>query len=645
MPEYAWQPTDDIIRRSHVYRQMRGLGFADYAAFLERSVRDIEWFWRTMDRAIGLEWQRPYTRVVDTSRGWPWARWFIDGQFNLTYNCLDRHVRAGRGGHTALIWESEDGTTGRWTYHEVLTRTLQICHALRRLGFRPGDRVAIYLPMIPEIVPAFLAVARLGGIVVPLFSGFGPDAIAVRLQDSQARFMITADAFTRRGRVVPMKETADAALEHAPSVETQIVIRRGQHPIPWQDDRDVDWHAIVSEAPATPIMEITDAETVFMLIYTSGTTGRPKGTVHVHAGFPIKAAQDMYHLFDLYPTDVLFWMTDMGWMMGPWEVTGTLILGGTLCIYDGAPDYPRPDRIWDLVDRHGITILGLTPTFIRAMMQEDDRWVDSHPMSRLRLIGSTGEPWNPDPWMWTFEHVGRRRCPIINYSGGTEVSGGILGCVPILPLRPCAFHGPVPGMDADVWDERGQPVTGQVGELVLKAPWPGMTRGFWNDPDRYMQTYFGRWPDVWVHGDLVLRDTDGFWYIEGRSDDTLKIAGKRLGPAEVESVAVAHPAVVEAAAIGVPDPVKGQAIVIFAVLRHDVTPGRHLQDELCDWVARHLGKAFRPRAIHFVRDLPRTRNAKIMRRLIRARYLGQPLGDTSSLENPRALEAIPRAED
>jgi acetyl-CoA synthetase len=328
--------------------------------------------------------------------------------------------------------------------------------------------------------------------------------------------------------------------------------------------------------------------------------------------------------------------------MGPWEVTGVLLLGGTFLLYDGAPDYPTPDRLWQIVERHGVTILGITPTFIRAILRQGDEWVERHPMPTLRILGSTGEPWNPDPWMWCFEKVGKRRCPIINYSGGTEVSGGILGCVPVLPLKPCAFHGPVPGMDADVWDEAGRSVTGSVGELVVKKPWVGMTRGFWRDPQRYLETYWSRWPDVWVHGDLVLRDAEGFWFIEGRSDDTLKVGGKRLGPAEVESILVAQGAVAEAAVVGVPDEVKGEALVGFVVLKPGVTPSEELRQELKEWVARHLGKAFTPKDVRFVRDLPKTRNAKVMRRLIRAAYLGLPLGDTSSLENPQALEEIAR---
>jgi acetyl-CoA synthetase len=377
-----------------------------------------------------------------------------------------------------------------------------------------------------------------------------------------------------------------------------------------------------------------------MIIYTSGTTGRPKGPLHVHTGFPIKAAQDMAHCFDVQPSDTLFWLTDIGWMMGPWAIMGTLLLGGTLFLYDGTPDFPQPDRIWQMVEQHRISVLGIAPTVVRALMPHGEEWVRKHDLSSLRILGGSGEPWNPGPWTWYFQQVGGSRCPIINYSGGTEVSGGILGCNTLLPIRPTSFSTPVPGMAADVFDEQGRPVRGQVGELVIRKPFVGMTHGFWRDPERYVETYWSRFPGVWTHGDWSLVDPDGFWYILGRSDDTLKVAGKRVGPAEVESAAVSHPAIAEAAAIGVPDELKGESITVFVILRAGHQPGEELREEIRQAVGRQLGKALLPKEVRFTTDLPRTRNAKIMRRVIRARYLGQDLGDISSLENPGSLEAI-----
>jgi acetyl-CoA synthetase len=380
-----------------------------------------------------------------------------------------------------------------------------------------------------------------------------------------------------------------------------------------------------------------------MIIYTSGTTGRPKGAVHVHGGFPIKGAQDLAHCFDLGGGDKLFWFTDLGWMMGPWAISGALLLGAELVLYEGAPDYPAPDRLWALVARHGITHLGLSPTVVRALMAHGTEPVKAHDLSSLRVLGSTGEPWNPESWWWFFSHVGSGRLPLVNYSGGTEVSGGIVSCNPLTPIKPCSFGGPSVGTAADVIDAAGQSLRGSVGELALRQPLPGMTRGFWQDRERYLETYWSRVPGTWVHGDWALVDDDGFWFIQGRSDDTLKVAGKRVGPAEVESAAVAHAAVLEAAAIGVPHEIKGEVIVVFVRLRPGATDDEDLRRSVSDKVVEQLGKALRPEAVHVVSDLPRTRSGKVMRRVARAAYLGADPGDLSALENPLAVEAIREA--
>jgi acetyl-CoA synthetase len=377
-----------------------------------------------------------------------------------------------------------------------------------------------------------------------------------------------------------------------------------------------------------------------MIIYTSGTTGKPKGAIHTHCGFPIKAAQDMAHGLDVQESDTLYWVTDMGWMMGPWEVFGTTLLGATMLFYDGALDYPAPDRLWSLAERHGVTILGLSPTLVRALMRYGDTALPHHDLSALRILGSTGEPWNPEPWRWLFEKVADKRLPIINYSGGTEVSGGIVMGNLITPIKPCSFAGPLPGMAADVVDDQGYSVRNQVGELVVRQPWIGMTRGFWKDRERYIQTYWSRFPGVWLHGDWAAIDQDGLWYILGRSDDTIKVAGKRIGPAEIESALVGHPAVSEAAAIGVPDAVRGEALICFCVLKPGQHAGASLAEELKATVAHSLGKPLKPDVVKFVGDLPKTRNAKVMRRVIRAAYLGQDAGDLSALENPASVEEI-----
>jgi acetyl-CoA synthetase len=440
-----------------------------------------------------------------------------------------------------------------------------------------------------------------------------------------------------------MKPVADKAAERIPTLEHMIVLNRTNNPVNMEEGRDYRWTDLVSAQPNSFPTEMTDAEDPLMIIYTSGTTGLAKGAVHTHCGFPVKAAQDMAFGTDLYPGQTIYWMTDMGWMMGPWLVFGSLILGATFFLFDGAPDYPGPGRLWEMVSRHKITVLGVSPTLIRLLMTHGEGPVERHDLSSLRFFASTGEPWNPDPWMWLFEKVGGKRIPIINYSGGTEVSGGIVMGNPILPLKACAFSGPCPGIAADVLDENGQPVRNQVGELVIKAPWIGMTRGFWKDSKRYEDTYWSRWPNVWVHGDFAAIDADGLWYILGRSDDIIKIAGKRFGPAEAESIIVSHPAVTEAAAIGVPHKIKLNELVVFCVLMPGTDPSDALRKELRQMVAEAMGRPLTPKDVLFVSDLPKTRNAKVMRRVIRAAYLGEDPGDTASLVNPEAVEEIRRA--
>lgn len=641
--EIAWTPGPDHLARSRLRRFMDRHGIPDLAALHRRSVDDLEWFWNAVVVDLGLEFYEPYERVVDTSRGLPWARWFVGGKYNYVHNAVDRHAASDRRNKLALIWEGDDGEVRKLTYWELWVETNRLAGALAALGIGMGDRVGIFMPMIPEAAIATLACSKLGAIFTPIFSGYAASAVATRLADCEARLLITADGFLRRGSVVPMKEVADAAAAQAASVERVLVYPRLGREVPWTEGRDVRWEDALAGQPRVRPTERTDAEDPYMIIYTSGTTGRPKGALHTHDGFPIKATQDLAHCFDVQDSDVLFWLTDMGWMMGPWAVAGVLTLGSTLLLYEGTPDHPGPDRLWELVERHGVTIFGISPTAVRALMPHGDDWPRRHDLSTLRVLGSTGEPWNPVPWRWLFEQVGGGRCPIVNYSGGTEISGGILGATTLSPLKPCSFAGPVPGMAADVVDAHGQPIRGEVGELIIRQPWPGMTRGFWRDPDRYLETYWSRWPGVWVHGDWALVDDDGFWYVQGRSDDTIKVAGKRVGPAEVESAAVTHPAVAEAAAIGVPHELKGEAVVVFAVLRPGHEPSERLAGEVRAAVAEHLGKALRPEAVKFVGQLPKTLNGKILRRLIRARYLGlSDLGDLSSLGDQAALAEIDR---
>ncbi|MBI2207180.1 MAG: acetate--CoA ligase [Candidatus Rokubacteria bacterium] len=638
--EIIWRPSPEVIERAQITRLLRATGVKDVAALHRRSVDDPEWYWDAVVRDLGIRWTRPYTRVLDDSRGPMWPTWFPGGQLNFADNCLDRHLDDGRGDKPALVWEADDGTTRTLTYRELAREVNRLANTLRRLGIAEGDRVGIFLPMAPEAAIATLAVVRIGAIYTPCFSGFGAQAVASRLQDSEAKLLICADGFHRRGQVVRMKETADEAAAMCPTVAQMLVFRRLGRDIPWTQGRDRWWDEEVAQASDRCPALAVEADRPCLIVYTSGTTGRPKGAVLTQGGFLIKAAHDFGYCHDVGPDDRLFWLTDLGWLMGPMLITAALARGATAVMFEGVQDYPKPDRLWSLVEHHRITILGISPTAVRALMPHGAEHIRAHDLSSLRQIGSTGEPWNPEPYRWLSDNVGGGRLQIGNYTGGTEISGGIVGCFPTEPTKPCGFAGPIPGMAADVFDEDGRPVRGQVGELVITKPWPGMTAGFWRDPKRYEETYWSRWPGVWVHGDWAYIDADGFWFLQGRSDDTLKIAGKRLGPAEVESILVGHPAVAESGVIGVPHEIKGEAVVCFCVLRPNQAPTEKLRGELGDRVAQQMGKALKPERVLFVRDLPKTRSAKIMRRVIRATYLGKEPGDLSSLENPDAVTAI-----
>jgi acetyl-CoA synthetase len=639
--EIAWRPSADYVNRSRLKAFIDLHGLRTYDELLARSTADPEWFWRAVLDDLSIEFYEPYTQVLDTSRGIAWTRWCVGGRMNIVHNCLDRWIGTPVADRHAFRWETEDGKAGSWTYAELCQSVNHCAAGLEAIGVRKGDRVALFMPMCPELIITFFAIIRLGAIVLPLFSGYGADAVASRLRDAEATTLVTADGFLRRGQPVRMKPIADDAVAGAPSVRRVVVVPRLHIDIP-RHERDI-WFSDVMAARVERACEKTDAEDPLMLIYTSGTTGRPKGAVHTHCGFPIKTAQDMLHCFDVQPGETMYWVSDIGWMMGPWEIFGMTLLGGTFVIFDGALDYPGPDRLWSLVERHGVNVLGVSPTLIRSLMRHGDGPVRGHDLSSLRILGSTGEPWNPDPWRWLFDVAGESRLPIINYSGGTEVSGGLVGGNVLTPLKPAAFSGPPPGIAADVVDDQGRSVRNQVGELVVRAPWIGMTRGFWRDDRRYEETYWSRFPDVWVHGDWAEIDEDGLWYILGRSDDTIKIAGKRVGPAEVESVLVEHPSVIEAAAIGIPDELKGQSLACFCVLRPGSQPSPALANELKALVAERLGKPLKPERVQFVSDLPKTRNAKVMRRVIRAAYLGEAPGDLSSLENPAAVAEIERS--
>lgn len=638
MTDLSWDPDPASVGATNVGRFMATVGIDTFDELLARSIEDPAWFWGAAAEFLAIPFSTPYDEVLDTSDGIPWARWFTGGRTNLAAACVDRWVSETPEAD-AVRWEGEDGEVRVLTYTELARHVDGLAALLRDRGIGEGDTVGIFLPMVPETVVAAMAVAKLGAVFLPVFSGYGADAVAVRLEDAGAKALLCADGFRRRARAVPMLATATEAVEQVASVETMVVVPRLAPVVADDTGRCtvLPWPGPTDEAVETvPV----DSEHPLFIAYTSGTTGRPKGAVHVHGGFTVKIAEEAAFQFDCGPGDRLFWFADFGWIMGPWEVVGALATGATLCLYEGAPDFPDVDRLWAYLAAHQVTILGISPTLVRSMMAHGDEPVRGHDLSALRILGSTGEPWNAEPYRWFAEVVGGGRCPVINISGGTEVGACFLSPHPVQPLTAMTLGGPALGMAVDVFDDDGRPVRGEVGELVCTKPWPGMTRGLWQAPERYLETYWDRWPDVWVHGDWALVDDDGQWYLRGRSDDTIKVAGKRLGPAEVESALVGHPAVAEAAAVGIPHEVKGEALWCYVVVAPGAVESDDLRAELITVVADALGRSFRPSGLRFVDALPKTRSAKVVRRAIRATAIGADPGDLSSLEDPATVAAL-----
>jgi acetyl-CoA synthetase len=657
--EVVHEPSEEFVESTNVYAFMQAHGIDDYEALIERTTTElkdepdsgVDWFWDELVDYLGIEFYEPYDEVRDNSEGPQFTDWYPGGELNVAHNVVDRHaaLENERRNKVATIWEGEDGEVREITYHELHRQSNQVANALEERGIETGDTVGLYMPMVPEVVSILYGCFKVGAIAVPIFSGFGVDAAATRIADSECSVLFTGDGFSRRGKPIYLKGAADDAIAEAGYVEDVIVFDRlgssgdrSEHDVPWTDDRDRWWADAIETQDDEYETKSLESSQESMLLYSSGTTGKPKGIVHTHAGVQTQCAKELHFGMDLKPSDRFFWVSDIGWMMGPWTLIGTHTFGDTVFMYEGAPDYPEPDRFWEMIDRHSLTQFGISPTAIRALRKYGDEPLEGHDLSSLRLLGSTGEPWDPESWRWFYDHVGGGEAPIINISGGTEICGCFLMPMPSEPLKPCTLGGPGLGMDIDIVDATGESVREQNerGYLVARDSCPSMTKSLWSGDERYLETYWSRFEDMWNHGDWAQKDAEGFWFLHGRADDALNVAGRKVGPAEVEGALIDHEAVNQAAAIGAPDETTGTAVVAYVILEDGVDESDDLREELRAQVGEELGKPFRPRGVLFVNEFPKTQSGKIIRRAIEATYTGEELGDMSSIENPDALEDL-----
>ncbi|MFT3721075.1 AMP-binding protein [Pseudorhodoferax sp.] len=634
----TWQPGARELQNSGIVQLMRALGTPDYDELLRVSVDEPERYWRTVMRECAIAWDQPPTGYADLSRGPQFPSWFPGGRLNWVNTILAWSRNPATAQRAAVVAEREDGSVSALTYAELEVRVREFAAGLAQHGVRQGDRIGLLMENGVEATVSLLALVHLGALVVPLFSGFGVDAIVARLSAAEARMVIASTGFSRRTKRVDVQGALREAWGQLPQLE-RVVWKRAEGEAA-QDARDLDWQQVAAAGQGSTLAPVSvTPDTPFMVIYTSGTTGKPKGVVHAHGSFPIKIAHDALVHFDVQPGDVYCWPADMGWIAGTLVLGCALLRGATLVCYDGAPDYPDWSRMSRVVERHKVTHFGSAPTLIRGMASHEALALAGD-RSTVRLLITAGEGIAPEHFNWFQQRFGDGTAPLINYTGGTEVSGALLASVPVRPIPPSGFNTVSPGVAADVVDADGRSVTGEVGELAIRAPFVGMTQSFWHDDERYLETYWQTIPGLWVHGDLALRTPEGNFFMMGRSDDTLKVAGKRLGPAEVEEVVLELPGVAEAAAIGVDDADKGQKLVVFVIARPDAPPADALQAAVIGHVDKRLGRPFRPGKVHVVSQLPKTRSSKIMRRVIRSVYCGRPPGDLSSLDNPAALDEV-----
>jgi acetyl-CoA synthetase len=633
----VFRPSKEFVEQTNVKKWMNEHGIKSFDELYEKA-KDLEWFWGEIAGDV-VEWYTPYGKVLEWNE--PYAKWFVGAEYNIVHDALDKQVKTYRKNKVAFIYEGELGDVRKLTYRDLSVQVNKLANALKSIGVRKGDRVGIYLPMVLELPISMLACAKIGAIHSVVFSGFSVGGLQKRIADAEAKVLITCDSFHRRGKTVPLKTQADDAVRGAPSVESVIVHKHTGEEIPWNEDRDRWCHALCEGQPTECETEKLDANDTLYILYTSGTTGEPKGVVCAHGGYAVGAATTLKWVFDIKDEDIWWCTADIGWVTGhSYIVYAPLILGATSVMYEGAPDYPRPDRWWSIIEKYGVTTFYTSPTAIRMHMRFGEEWANKYDLSSLRLLGSVGEAINPEAWMWYYKYIGKERCPIMDTWWQTETGSFVISPLPVTPLKPGSTTRPLPGFSADVFDESGQLVKRGGGDLYLLTPWPAMLRGLYRAPERYKQVYWSGLPHMYLAGDKARKDEDGYFWIQGRADDILKVAGHRIGNYEVESALVSHRKVAEAVVIGKPHEIKGESIVAFVVLKEGVRPSEELRNELREHVAHEMGKIARPDEVWFVKDVPKTRSGKIMRRVVRARVLGEELGDLSTLRNPEAVDEI-----
>jgi len=631
---YIWKPPKEVVDESNVKVYMDKKNYKSYKDFVKYSCENIRKFWSEMIEDLNIDLFEDYKEVLDISKGVEWAKWFIDGKVNVTYNALDRH----KTDKTAFIWYGENGEVEKISYFELKDKVARLAGYLKEIGIKKGDVIATYLPMLPETIVTLFATLKVGAIFAPIFSGFSPSAVAQRLSDSEAKLLVTCDGYYRRGKVIELKKMADEAIKLSNLNIKKLVVKRAYLEISLEENEQYFDEALKSKRFEE--CEQTNTEDPALLLYTSGTTGKPKGSIITHIGALLQPTKEINFNMDLKENGTLFWITDIGWMMGPWQIIGSQTLHATHVIFEGAIDYPEQDRIWRIIEDSHVTAFGFAATVARILKRYGSKIAKNRDLSSIRAFGNTGEPIDPDTWLWIMKEIGEEKRPFINLSGGTEIFGCFLLPSPVVELKPSTLWGPGLGMDVDVFDDEGNPVRGKIGYLVCKKPAPSMTKGFWKDEKRYIETYWSKYPSVWYHGDLALIDEDGFWYLLGRTDDTIKVAGKRIGPAEIEGAINNHYAVSESACIGIPHELKGEEIACFVVLKKGYEDYKKIENEIREKVIKDIGKAFEPSKIYFVKDLPKTRSGKIMRRIIRNVVLNKELGEISVLENLDSIEEI-----